>query len=53
MKERMMREGTMMITYQPLKHHPNFFRLVLQNSTLTKDDMSHIITELERLGRGL
>lgn len=48
-----MREGTMMITYQPLKSHPNFFRLVLQNSHLTTEDMEHIITEIERLGRGL
>ncbi|CAH1397765.1 unnamed protein product [Nezara viridula] len=53
MKERMMREGTMMITYQPLKDHPNFFRLVLQNSSLTREDMDHIVQEIERLGRGL
>ncbi|XP_037024547.1 acidic amino acid decarboxylase GADL1 [Bradysia coprophila] len=49
-KERMMKEGTMMMTYQPLKEKPNFFRLVLQNSALNKDDMLHIIDEIERLG---
>lgn len=49
-KERMMKEGTMMVTYQPLRSQPNFFRLVMQNSTLTKDDMLHFIDEFERLG---
>ncbi|KAJ6645878.1 Acidic amino acid decarboxylase GADL1 [Pseudolycoriella hygida] len=49
-KERMMKEGTMMMTYQPLGDKPNFFRLVLQNSALNKDDMLHIIDEIERLG---
>lgn len=49
-KERMMKEGSMMITYQPLRNLPNFFRLVLQNSTLDKDDMQHILNEIVRLG---
>ncbi len=52
-KERMMKEGSMMITYQPIGDKPNFFRLVLQNSALTKDDMMHFITEIERLGEDL
>lgn len=49
-KEHMMKEGTMMITYQPLNNKPNFFRLVLQNSALTKNDMMHFVKEIERLG---
>lgn len=49
-KERMMKEGTMMMTYQPLREKPNFFRLVLQNSALNKEDMLHIVDEIERLG---
>lgn len=49
-KERMMKEGTMMITYQPLRNKPNFFRLVLQNSATDREDMLHIIDEIERLG---
>lgn len=53
MKERMMREGSMMITYQPMKDLPNFFRLVLQNSALTQEDMDYIIMEIERLGHNL
>lgn len=52
-KERMMKEGTMMITYQPLRSKPNFFRFVLQNSALDKGDMDHIIREIERLGADL
>ncbi|XP_049779567.1 cysteine sulfinic acid decarboxylase [Schistocerca cancellata] len=52
-KERMMKEGTMMITYQPLNDHPNFFRLVLQNSALTHTDMDYFVEEIERLGKDL
>lgn len=52
-KERMMREGTMMMTYQPLRSIPNFFRLVLQNSSLTREDMQHIVAEVVRLGEDL
>lgn len=52
-KERMMKDGTMMITYQPLNNKPNFFRLVLQNSALDKSDMNHFINEIIRLGEDL
>lgn len=52
-KERMMKLGNMMITYQPIRNKPNFFRLVLQNSALNEDDMLHFIDEIERLGRDL
>lgn len=52
-KERMMKQGTMMITYQPLKEKPNFFRLVLQDSSLTKQDMMHFIELIENYGEEL
>ncbi|GAB0091882.1 cysteine sulfinic acid decarboxylase [Sergentomyia squamirostris] len=52
-KERMMKEGSMMITYQPLRQKPNFFRLVLQNSSLEKSDMLHIINKIAQLGEDL
>nr|BDD85283.1 aspartate 1-decarboxylase 1 [Ischnura senegalensis] len=52
-KELMMRHGTMMITYQPQGNLPNFFRLVIQNSALTHNDMDFFIEEIERLGRDL
>lgn len=48
-KERMVRSGSMLITYQPLRGHPNFFRLVLQNSSLTEADMRYFVEEIERL----
>ncbi|CAD1469640.1 unnamed protein product [Heterotrigona itama] len=48
-KERMMKKGSMLITYQPLHELPNFFRLVLQNSGLTEADMRFFAEEIERL----
>lgn len=52
-KEKMMKEGTMMVTYQTYKEKPNFFRMVFQNSGLDTNDMLHLIQEFERLGQGL
>ncbi|KAI5695429.1 hypothetical protein M8J76_004133 [Diaphorina citri] len=52
-KERMMKSGSMMITYQPIHALPNFFRLVLQNSALDHSDMDYFIDEIERLGHDL
>ncbi|XP_055550002.1 cysteine sulfinic acid decarboxylase [Wyeomyia smithii] len=52
-KERMMREGSMMITYQPIHDKPNFFRLVLQNSSLDRSDMNYIIDKIEQLANDL
>lgn len=52
-KERMMKEGSMMITYQPINNKPNFFRFVLQNSALTQQDMTYFVDEIERLGADL
>ncbi|XP_045462633.1 cysteine sulfinic acid decarboxylase [Harmonia axyridis] len=53
MKEKMMKEGTMMVTYQSQKGLPNFFRIVFQNSALNKSDMVHLVEEFERLGSDL
>lgn len=53
MKEKMMKEGTMMVTYQSQKGLPNFFRIVFQNSGLNKSDMVHLVEEFERLGSNL
>lgn len=52
-KERMMKTGTMMITYQPIHSKPNFFRLVIQNSGLERSDMLHIVETIEKLGADL
>ncbi|KAL0270929.1 UNVERIFIED_CONTAM: hypothetical protein PYX00_008199 [Menopon gallinae] len=52
-KERMMKEGSMMVTYQPLRELPNFFRLVIENSGLEHEDMDRIIETFQRLGADL
>lgn len=52
-KERMVRNGSMLVTYQPLRGRPNFFRLVLQNSSLTERDMRYFVEEIERLSNDL
>jgi glutamate decarboxylase len=52
-KERMMKEGSMMVTYQSLRDQPNFFRLVLQNSGTDRADMDYFVREFERLGSDL
>ncbi|XP_057377339.1 cysteine sulfinic acid decarboxylase-like [Daphnia carinata] len=49
-KERMIKKGSMMITYQPLRNLPNFFRLVLQSSGVNTKDMEFFAEEIERLG---
>ncbi|XP_011499286.1 PREDICTED: cysteine sulfinic acid decarboxylase [Ceratosolen solmsi marchali] len=52
-KSRMVKKGSMLITYQPLRGQPNFFRLVLQNSGLTEADMHFFVEEIERLSDDL
>ncbi|XP_076684222.1 glutamate decarboxylase-like protein black [Andrena cerasifolii] len=52
-KERMVKNGSMLITYQPLRELPNFFRFVLQNSGLTEADMRFFAEEIERLASDL
>ena len=42
-----------MITYQPLREYPNFFRLVLQNSAVTKTDAEYFADTIEELGKDL
>lgn len=52
-KENMVRKGSMLITYQPLREYPNFFRLVLQNSGVTENDVLFFVEEIERLSADL
>ncbi|KAK4872890.1 hypothetical protein RN001_014919 [Aquatica leii] len=49
-KEKMMKKGSMMVSYQTIKNLPNFFRIVFQNSSLEYDDMVHLVEEFENLG---
>ncbi|CAG5025140.1 unnamed protein product [Parnassius apollo] len=50
LKEKMIKEGSMMVTYQPQGNLVNFFRIVFQNSALDHKDMIYFANEFERLG---
>lgn len=52
-KERMIKEGSMMVTYQPQGDFANFFRIVFQNSALDHKDMVYFANEFERLGKDI
>ncbi|KAM5332673.1 cysteine sulfinic acid decarboxylase isoform 2-T8 [Glossophaga mutica] len=53
LKERMVKEGSMMIGYQPHGTRGNFFRMIVANPALTQADMRFLLDELERLGQDL
>lgn len=53
LKAKMMYEGTLMIGYQPLGETPNFFRSIISNSAVRKEDIDFMLSELERLGADL
>lgn len=52
-KERMMKNGSMMVSYQPHGNKPNFFRQVVTNPAVTRKDLDFFLNEIERLGRDL
>lgn len=52
-KERMMKRGTMMVGYQPMDGHVNFFRMVVVSPQLTTKDMDFFLDEIEDLGKDL
>ncbi|TNN82531.1 Cysteine sulfinic acid decarboxylase [Liparis tanakae] len=52
-KERMMKQGTMMVGYQPLGNKVNFFRMVVFSPLLSQKDMDFFLDEIERLGKDL
>lgn len=52
-KKGMMLEGTMMLSYQPLDDHPNFFRMVFCNQATREEDVMFLCDEIERLGKDL
>ncbi|XP_023689811.1 cysteine sulfinic acid decarboxylase isoform X1 [Paramormyrops kingsleyae] len=49
-KERMVREGSMMVGYQPQSRRVNFFRMVVLSPEITLQDMDFFLNEIERLG---
>ena len=48
-----MQAGTLMISYQPLGHFPNFFRNIVSNPGAQYKDMDFLVAELDRLGHDL
>jgi len=52
-KEHMMRRGSMMVTYQPLRNYNNFFRLVIQSSEVSNEDIKYFLDEIESCGKDL
>ena len=55
-KEKMMKQGTLMVAYQPLpsKGLKNFFRMVFHCvPEPTEDDVKFVLDEIERLGKDL
>ena len=55
-KEKMMKQGTLMVAYQPLpsKGLKNFFRMVFHCvPEPSKEDVVFVLDEIERLGKDL
>ncbi|KAM9751245.1 cysteine sulfinic acid decarboxylase [Menidia menidia] len=52
-KERMMKQGTMMVGYQPLGNKVNFFRMTAFSPLISNKDMDFFLDEIERLGKDL
>uniref|UniRef100_A0A4W6FKX1 Cysteine sulfinic acid decarboxylase n=1 Tax=Lates calcarifer TaxID=8187 RepID=A0A4W6FKX1_LATCA len=52
-KERMMKQGTMMVGYQPLGNRVNFFRVIVFSPLVSQKDMDFFLNEIERLGNDL
>lgn len=48
-----MKQGTLMISYQPLGDIPNFFRNIISNAGVQKKDVDFLLDELDRLGHDL
>lgn len=53
--DRMSKQGTMLIQYNPIKEFdmPNCFRLVLKGDRTTIEDMDYILQEIDRLGKDI
>ncbi|VDL73505.1 unnamed protein product [Nippostrongylus brasiliensis] len=52
-KARMMERGTTMVGYQPDKQRPNFFRMIISNQAITRDDLDFLIQEIVDIGESL
>ncbi|EYC27438.1 hypothetical protein Y032_0009g724 [Ancylostoma ceylanicum] len=52
-KAKMMERGTTMVGYQPDKQRPNFFRMIISNQAITRDDLDFLIKEIVEIGESL
>ena len=46
----MVRNGSMLIGYNPLGSRVNFFRMVVCNAGVSAQDMDFVVDEIDRLG---
>ena len=53
LKALMMEKGSIMVTYQPLGELPNFFRIAISNTAMTKSDLDFVLDEFEKLSEDL
>lgn len=49
----MMSRGTTMVGYQPDKNRPNFFRMIISNPAITREDLDFLINEIVDMGKDL
>ncbi|NWZ35258.1 CSAD decarboxylase, partial [Brachypodius atriceps] len=49
-KEKMIRKGSMMVGYQPQGSRVNFFRQIITNPAVTRQDLDFFLDEIQELG---
>lgn len=49
----MLRNGSAMINWQPLKRLPNFFRFVCCSSAINNSDCDYLLSEIQRIAQEL
>ncbi|KAG8010350.1 Acidic amino acid decarboxylase GADL1, partial [Nibea albiflora] len=52
-KERMMKKGSMMVSYQPHGDNVNFFRMIIISPQASRQDMDFVLDEIHDLGKDL
>ena len=52
-KGRMFDRGTLLVCYQPANGKPNFFRVIISNAAVQKEDINFMIKEIVDLGKDL
>ncbi|ETN79552.1 hypothetical protein NECAME_18103 [Necator americanus] len=52
-KGKMMERGSTMVAYQPRHGTPNFFRLIISNQAIKREDLDFLIKEIVDIGESL